>query len=225
VASRLPLLEVVDTSPATTIDPSHRWLTHRVANLVLFSVTFTELTFLVFQTETFTFVDWIYVTQNLVVLGLALTRRRPQVVDCSVACAGTVVVSFAYPYGQVALLGWHEGHELWPEAGLVLVTVAALLSFASLLSLGRSFGIRPAVRRLVTRGPYHFVRHPMYLSYFLADVGYNLQEWSIGTVLLVLIGWMSLIYRIHAEEHALSKDPEWTLYAANVPDRLLPGLW
>jgi len=218
-------VEVVDTRPATTIDRAHRWFPHPVGNFVLFSVTLAELAFLVSQTETFTAVDWIYVTQNLLVLGIALVRLRPTTFDCSPGCAAAVVVSYAYPYAQVGLLNWREGNVLWPAGGLVLVTVAAFLSLASLLSLGRSFGIRPALRRLVTRGPYHFVRHPMYLAYLIADVGYNLQEWSVGTVLLVLIGWISLIFRIQREEHILSNDPGWAPYAASVPDRLLPGLW
>src|SRR5262249_6078782 len=101
----------------------------------------------------------------------------------------------------------------------------AILSFASLISLGKSFGIRPALRDLVTRGPYRLIRHPMYLSYVLSDVGYNLQEWNMGTVLLVLVGWVSLLYRIKAEEQVLLHDGAWRLYADNVPYRLIPGVW
>ena len=44
----------------------------------------------------------------------------------------------------------------------------------------------------------------MYLAYVLADIGYNLQEWNIGTALMVMAGWASLFYRIHAEERILS---------------------
>jgi protein-S-isoprenylcysteine O-methyltransferase Ste14 len=105
------------------------------------------------------------------------------------------------------------------------VTIAAVLSFASLVSLGRSFGVRPALRRLVTYGPYRFVRHPIYLSYVLSDIGYNIQEWNVGTVLMVLAGWVSLLYRIHAEESVLARDPQWPAYAASVRYRLIPGLW
>ena len=64
----------------------------------------------------------------------------------------------------------------------------------------------------MTSGPYRFVRHPMYLSYILADIGYNLQEWNFVTLLLVLVGWMSLVYRIHAEERVLSQHAEWPAY-------------
>jgi len=65
----------------------------------------------------------------------------------------------------------------------------------------------------------------MYLSYILADIGYNLQEWNLVTLLLVLGGWAALIYRIHAEERVLSQHSGWRGYAASVRSRLFPGLW
>jgi hypothetical protein len=112
-------------------------------------------------------------------------------------------VTYAYPYAQVAYIRWVPGAPVWPRGGLVLVALAACLSLASLLTLGRHFGIRPAWRGLTTTGPYRFVRHPLYLAYLLADIGYNLTEWNPGTVALVIGGWVSLIYRIHAEERIL----------------------
>jgi protein-S-isoprenylcysteine O-methyltransferase Ste14 len=136
-----------------------------------------------------------------------------------------VGVAYIYPYAQVIYLRWSPGHVARPAVGLILVTLAAGLSLVSLLAMGRLFGIRPALRGLVTSGPYRFVRHPMYLSYILADIGYNLQEWNSGTLLLVLIGWVSLVYRIHAEERLISQHAEWPVYVVSVPYRLFPGLW
>jgi protein-S-isoprenylcysteine O-methyltransferase Ste14 len=134
-------------------------------------------------------------------------------------------VSYAYPYAQMAYDARVPGDPAWPDTGLVFVTIAAFLSLASLLALGRSFGVRPALRSLVTRGPYRLVRHPLYLSYFLSDIGYNLQEWNLGLVLIMLVGWASVLYRIRAEERVLSRDVRWQGYTASVPYRLLPGLW
>lgn len=62
----------------------------------------------------------------------------------------------------------------------------------------------------------------MYLSYFLADLGYELQEWN---VLIVTMGWVSLIYRIYAEERMLSQDMRWQAFASSVPYRLVPRIW
>ena len=197
----------------------------RVGDFFLFGITSAELTLLFFLTPTFTFVDWIYVLQHLLVLGIALRRRPPEVYNHSLPSSAAVVVAYAYPYAQVAYLRWVPGNPAWPAGGLLLVTLAACLSLASLLSLGRRFGVFPALRGLVTRGPYRLVRHPMYLAYVIADIGYNLQEWNFGTALLVMAGWASLLYRIHAEERTLSHDAGWAAYVASVRYRLIPGLW
>jgi protein-S-isoprenylcysteine O-methyltransferase Ste14 len=197
----------------------------RFADLLLFGVTSAELAILLILTPSFTLTDWTYVLQHIMVLGIALTRGAPKVVDRSLSSSAAVVVAYVYPYAQLIYLRWVPGEPAWPEAGFILVTFAAVLSFASLFTLGRLFGIRPALRGLMTRGPYRFVRHPIYLSYIIGDIGYNLQEWNFGTVLLVMAGWASLLQRMKAEEHVLSHDEGWLKYIASVRYRLLPGIW
>ena len=197
----------------------------RLADLLLFCVTSAELVILFLLTPTFTITDWIYVLQHFIVLGIAVARPQPKVWDYSVASSVAVGVAYVYPYAQVIYLRWSPGHVGWPAAGLALVTLAAALSLVSLLTIGKFFGVRPALRDLVTSGPYRLVRHPIYLSYVLADIGYNLQEWNFVTLLLVLIGWASLIYRIRAEERVLSQHAGWPAYEVLVRYRLIPGIW
>lgn len=194
-------------------------------DVFLFAFTSVELVLLVFLTPTFATADWIYVSGHLLVLWIALTRRPPEVRDLSFPSSIAVLVAYAYPYAQVIYLRWTPGNPVWPEFGLLLVLLGACLSFASLLSLGRWFGVWPALRGLETRGPYRLVRHPMYLGYVLADMGYNLYEYNVGTLLLVIAGWGSLFYRIRAEERILSQDAGWSSYVALVRYRLLPGFW
>lgn len=197
----------------------------KFADLLLFGVTLAELALLFRLTPTFTLIDWIYVSQHLLVLGIALTRRPPQAQDHSLGTSAAVVVAYTYPYAQVAYLRWVPGDPAWADGGLVLVTLAACLSAASLITMRRWFGVRPALRGLATTGPYRFVRHPMYLAYLIADIGYNLQEWNSGTALLVTAGWLSLLYRIHAEERVLSRHADWPNYVARLRYRLFPGVW
>src|SRR5437773_2907721 len=200
-------------------------LGRRLADLLLFCVTAAELVILFPLTPTFTIADWIYVLQHLVVLGIAISRPAPTARDYSIASSTAVIIAYAYPYAQVIYLRRSPGYVAWPEGGLALVTFAAGLSLVTLLTLGRLFGVRPAVRGLATSGPYRFVRHPMYLSYILGDIGYNLQEWNLVTLLLVLGGWASLVYRIHVEEQVLSQHAGWPTYVALVRYRLFPALW
>jgi len=194
-------------------------------DVFLFAFTAAELVVLLFLTPTFAIQDWIYVSGHLLVLWIAFTRRPPEAQDLSVTSSIAVLVAYAYPYAQVIYLRWVPGQPAWPDVGLALVVLGACLSFASLLSLGRWFGVWPALRGLETRGAYRLVRHPMYLGYLLADIGYNLIEYNLVTVLLVIAGWVSLFCRIRAEERMLARDAGWSRYAASVRYRLFPGFW
>jgi len=195
------------------------------ADLLLFGVTAVELGILATLTPTFSLADWIYLCQHLLVLGLALVRRPPTSLDTSFSALAACAVAYAYPYAQLLYLRLVPGYPASQVAGDTLVTLAAGLNLTSLHALGRWFGIRPALRGLATAGPYRIVRHPLYLSYFIADVGFNLQLWNWGTLLMVGIGWGSLLLRIRAEECVLAQDPGWPAYAAAVRSRLVPGVW
>lgn len=195
------------------------------SDFVLFAVTSAELAFLFVLTPTFGVADWIYVLQHGVVLALALTRPPPRAQDRSLASTVAVLITYAYPYAQVAFLRYVPGEPAWPNGGLVLLTLAAFLSFVSLLKLGRCFGVRPALRGLATGGPYALVRHPLYLAYLVSDIGYNLREWNFGSMAMVLAGWLALVYRIRAEERMLALDARWPAYTASVRYRVVPGVW
>ena len=199
---------------------SRRW-----SDVLLFSVTAIELGVLLILTPALALPDWIYVLQHVMVLGLALTRRSPAVTDHSFGVSAAVAVSYGYPYAQVISLQWVPGWSLWPDGGMVLITSGALLSVISLWALGRRFGIRPALRGLSVHGPYRVVRHPIYLSYVLSDIGYDLQECNLGTAALVIAGWIAMLYRVESEERVMAHHPAWAAYTNTVRYRLLPGIW
>ena len=73
----------------------------RSANIVLFAITSAELGLLVYQTPVFTAVDWIYVSQHLLVLWIALSRRAPITRNDSPLSNAAVIVAYTYPYAQV----------------------------------------------------------------------------------------------------------------------------
>jgi protein-S-isoprenylcysteine O-methyltransferase Ste14 len=207
---------------AIEIAPVREW---RLADLLLVGVTITALIILLLVTPTLGLVGWLYVLQHLLVLGFALNRSEPLIADHSIPSNIAVGVAYLCPYAQVICLYWWPGKVAWPEGGLVLVTLAAIFSVACLLTLGKRFGVRPALRGLVTCGPYRLVRHPLYLSYVIAAIGFNLQIWNLATLLLVLLGWVAMVYRIVAEERILSRDPMWPSYVALVRYCLIPRVW
>src|SRR5436305_7615501 len=129
-------------------NPAEGWRLWRrpPGDFLLFGVTAIELGILVYLTPTLALTDWIYVCSNLLVLAIALTRRPAQEQDRSIAAGAAVLVSYSYSYAQVVLLNRHPGQIGWPAGGLVLVLIGASLSLVSLISLGRFFGVRPALR-------------------------------------------------------------------------------
>lgn len=70
-----------------------------------------------------------------------------------------------------------------------------------------SFNIRPALRadmELVTKGPYAYVRHPMYSSVLLATVAVLLNNcsWARGALFILLI--LILVVKSNIEERLLT---------------------
>ncbi|MEB3205666.1 MAG: methyltransferase [Candidatus Sericytochromatia bacterium] len=112
---------------------------------------------------------------------------------------------------------------LWPvsPAGAVLAGIiqvaALLLMVASVAALGRSFGIRPARRRLVTRGPYAAMRHPLYVAEWLCGAGLCLVHPSPGNLTVLVLTGALLVARAHLEERVLAGDPGWAAYRHRVP--------
>jgi protein-S-isoprenylcysteine O-methyltransferase Ste14 len=98
--------------------------------------------------------------------------------------------------------------------GLCLAAVAVPWWFVARWQLGASFSVGPTASRLVTRGLYSKLRHPVYLFGSLAWLG----------ALLALLGWSALIIwlgvvvieigRARREERVLAEKfgPEYEAY-------------
>jgi len=93
------------------------------------------------------------------------------------------------------------------------------------VTLGRSFGLLPAHRGVVTSGPYAWVRHPIYLGYLVSHIGFLLANLSVRNF-LVLVGLYGLqMVRMILEERVLGRaSTEYGSYLQTVRWRFLPGL-
>ena len=156
------------------------------------------------------------------VVALTVVRRRARLVDRPVSAAVMTTVSLVAP----PLLRATDGVPLLPDAVTVIVSAIGLsLVIVGKISLGRSFGVVPANRGVVVRGPYSFVRHPIYTGYLITHLGFlaaNPTPWNIS---LVLVGDAALIVRALMEERVLSSDVEYQGYCRRVGWHLVPGVF
>lgn len=165
--------------------------------------------------------------QNLLILvsevltiAFILTRRSTDAVsqkpiDWALAFAGTMAPWLARPGAE----------PLSQSAGLALLLIGMAVAIAAKLSLNRSFGLAPANRGVKRRGVYVFVRHPMYLGYIIAQVGFLLLNPTLQNLTAYAFGWTIQIARLRREEAWLLTDPEYRAYADHVRFRLIPGAY
>jgi protein-S-isoprenylcysteine O-methyltransferase Ste14 len=102
--------------------------------------------------------------------------------------------------------------------GLMLVVVGKI-------TLGRSFGLVPANRGVVVRGPYTFVRHPIYTGYLITHAAFLMANPSPWNVSVILIADTALVLRALMEERVLSADVEYQGYCRRVGWHLVPGVF
>ena len=118
------------------------------------------------------------------------------------------------------------GNALVPEAVGVGLQIAALLfQLYAKLSLGRSFGVLPATRRLVTAGAYRWLRHPIYAGYLIAHIGFLLSNFLLQNLVVLLVLYLAQIVRIDREEQILATLPGYSDYRKTVRYRLVPGVY
>jgi protein-S-isoprenylcysteine O-methyltransferase Ste14 len=100
--------------------------------------------------------------------------------------------------------------------------VAAVIALAQ---LGRSFSIMAESRRLVTTGPYRFVRHPLYAAEEIATIGMFMQFALPWAALLFVVQVAFQLRRMHNEELVLTpRFPEYDVYSQTTA-RLIPGIY
>jgi protein-S-isoprenylcysteine O-methyltransferase Ste14 len=125
----------------------------------------------------------------------------------------------------------------WSHVPALLQVVGAVVLVASLVLFFLTFRensyLSPAVRvqrergqRVVSTGPYRYVRHPLYSGVGLFEVGTSLLlgSWTgllLGAVVMGLVAWRAV-----REERTLREELDgYEDYLSRVRFRLIPGIW
>jgi protein-S-isoprenylcysteine O-methyltransferase Ste14 len=93
--------------------------------------------------------------------------------------------------------------------GIVLIFLGVLLKIWVLRTLGRYWSVHIEIReghKLITDGPYKFIRHPSFLSTAIKGIAFMLLlNAYISIALFFVICFPLLLKRIHLEEEELTK--------------------
>ena len=134
--------------------------------------------------------------------------------------------------------------------GWILTVVGAMIRLASYRELGRLFTFDVSIRKghkLVTTGPYSYIRHPSYTGGILSwagnalcllregswakesgaldrSLGYYINNMSYWSALLAPL---ILVRRIYQEDRILKEEfhEQWEQWVKTVPYKLFPGVF
>jgi protein-S-isoprenylcysteine O-methyltransferase Ste14 len=135
----------------------------------------------------------------------------------------------AAQFASLAWLLWPSGAWRTPVPVLIMLAAALLLGVWTLAHnrIG-NFNIHPEPRpsgRLITGGPYRFMRHPMYVALLLFAAGIALgygDAWKLPAwaLLAVVLGLKAAL----EERRLKSLYPEYAAYASRVKG-FIPGIF
>ena len=161
----------------------------------------------------------VFLAPNLLVLLLVLVRRRAQIVGEGVLDWSLPLAASVAPQLLVAISAPPIAP---PWVALGCMVLGALLSFAAMVCIGKSFGIFPANRGVKQNGPYGVIRHPMYLGYALWQLGFVLANPGPANAVVLIVALGLQVWRIEREERVLSTDPAHGVYRSRVRAKLVP---
>jgi protein-S-isoprenylcysteine O-methyltransferase Ste14 len=160
-------------------------------------------------------------SESLVVV-LTIVRRRTSLVDRSAAGVIATAVSLAGP----PLVRAYGDSHLVPDAATAIVSATGvMIVIVGKMALGRSFGIAPANRGVVIRGPYLLVRHPIYAGYLLTHAAFLVAHPTPWNVAVLVVADTALVVRALIEERMLGTDVKYQSYCRRVGWHLVPGVF
>lgn len=161
-------------------------------------------------------------TSESLVVVLTIMRRRATIVNRSFAAGLVTIVSVIGP----PILRPSDASALAPDVVTTLLSAVGLaIAVVGKASLGRSFGLVPANRGVVMRGPYNLVRHPIYAGYLLTHAAFLAQYPSVWNVSVLVVADVALVARALMEERVLSADAAYQGYCQRVSWHLVPGVF
>ena len=122
------------------------------------------------------------------------------------------------------------GSMVIPNVGIALIVCGMIVRWIATFSLRRQFTVDVAIiegHRLVTKGIYRYLRHPIYSGILLAFVGLGLSFANFASLVVIAVPiTAAFLHRIKIEERALLDHfgAEYQAYCASTK-RLIPFVY
>ena len=155
----------------------------------------------------------------VIIVRLRPVAKSSGIAPRLVALVGTCMPSF------MTLLPRNPDSLAVNIASLTMIAIGFALAVYAFSYLNRSASIMPEARRLVTGGPYRWLRHPVYLFEEIGIIGLALPLASVWALLWLLVHLGLQFQRMNNEERVLrSAFPDYDDYARRTA-RVIPGLY
>jgi protein-S-isoprenylcysteine O-methyltransferase Ste14 len=163
----------------------------------------------------------VWVTGAAVMAAMSFARFAPRSVTVNLR---TLVASAGMLILPIFMRPIDPSTGALATAGLVFELFGVALTQVARIYMGRSFGILPANRGIVSKGPFRWVRHPIYFGWLILSIGYAMSFASERNVVLIAATLPFMVWRINQEESHLRADPDYRSYVGLVRYRLFPGV-
>jgi protein-S-isoprenylcysteine O-methyltransferase Ste14 len=168
------------------------------------------------------------VVRDVVRRKARLGRDRGTRLIVALSLGGSIVLGSLVP-GRVQTLDT-PAPDAFALAGLVVIWIGLTVRLWAVFTLGGSFSTFVQVeggQTVVTRGPYHWVRHPSYTGLLLICLGFGIGSGNWLSVVICAVGpLLGLLPRMAVEETELVRvlGEQYRGYQKTT-HRLVPGLW
>jgi protein-S-isoprenylcysteine O-methyltransferase Ste14 len=176
-----------------------------------------------YQAEPSRLILIIVLISELISLITIILSRKPTIRDANPAYALlTIIASFIVPL----FVSVDRQAAFIPERiGEIVSLLGLTWTIYAKISLGRSFGLLAAKRVVKVRGAYRFVRHPIYIGYFVVDMAFLFANFN--KINLIVFGslYCMQVLRALREEQILSSDEAYRAYCKRTRYRFIYGLF
>ena len=160
---------------------------------------------------------------------LARQSSKTRLAQLSILLVGYSLLAFdTFNHGWLALRFVPRAHSI-RVFGLVITVLGAFFAIRARLTLGSNWSGRVTLKqdhRLISTGPYAFVRHPIYSGLLLAFAGTALVEETLRALVGFALVFISYALKMRTEEMLMMQTfpDDYPAYRRRVK-ALIPGLF